>query len=519
MITASLSSGWIEGHGHRRPQPADLRRGGHGAGPRPPHHRDRPGRPLPAPRHSRRHLSAARPGPRLRRLAARVRPGRAVARHALRRPAAACGRAGDGAAAARSWPPASACRRPPPRPSTARCRPACCRPRSAEAAEAVPHDHSSAAWRLRHAKRSVLRETTSRIDDVSQLDDEDLWRSTAAPRRRSPAWTRRRRPIGRLGGAERRAHRPRPAAHGGRLRPAVRGVHDRRHAGRASPSSTSPGRSARARRGASKRRLRAAASPRGSSAAPTPPSSPMRTASRCTARTAGSDRRRRAASASSASRTTPQRRRRAGRRSLDDRPARDARRRRPLRALRLPARSRAVQPDDHRVAVAGGADLGARHRDARDERARRRGVRPAGLRLAVPAAAAHLLGDGRRARRSKARRRGTSASRSSRTSPRSGSRSRTSARTSTASSATVFDPNLAKGQRRADLSHYGVASVGDFAASGWGVGVSRPVGTHLRGGVEYRTVRRRLADRRRRSTRSGSSRRRPCGRRASGCTT
>jgi hypothetical protein len=46
-----------------------------------------------------------------------------------------------------------------------------------ESADAVPHDHSSAAWRLRHAKRSVLRETTSRIDDVSQLDDEDLWRS------------------------------------------------------------------------------------------------------------------------------------------------------------------------------------------------------------------------------------------------------------------------------------------------------------------------------------------------------
>lgn len=52
---------------------------------------------------------------------------------------------------------------------------------------------------------------------------------------------------------------------------------------------------------------------------------------------------------------------------------------------------------------------------------------------------------------------------------------------------TIFDPGLAKGQRRADLSHYGVASVGDFAASGWGVGVSRPMGTHLRGGVEYRT--------------------------------
>jgi hypothetical protein len=53
--------------------------------------------------------------------------------------------------------------------------------------------------------------------------------------------------------------------------------------------------------------------------------------------------------------------------------------------------------------------------------------------------------------------------------------------------ATVFDPNLAKGQRRADLSHYAVASVGDFTASGWGVGISRPVGTHLRGGLEYRT--------------------------------
>jgi hypothetical protein len=53
--------------------------------------------------------------------------------------------------------------------------------------------------------------------------------------------------------------------------------------------------------------------------------------------------------------------------------------------------------------------------------------------------------------------------------------------------ATVFDPDLAKGQRRADLSHYGVASVGDFAAQGWGVGLSRPLGTHLRGGVEYRT--------------------------------
>jgi hypothetical protein len=53
--------------------------------------------------------------------------------------------------------------------------------------------------------------------------------------------------------------------------------------------------------------------------------------------------------------------------------------------------------------------------------------------------------------------------------------------------ATVFDPNLARGRRRADLGHYAVASVGDLAASGWGVGVSRPVGSNVRGALEYRT--------------------------------
>ena len=54
--------------------------------------------------------------------------------------------------------------------------------------------------------------------------------------------------------------------------------------------------------------------------------------------------------------------------------------------------------------------------------------------------------------------------------------------------ATVFDPMLAKGRRRADLGHYGVASVGSFEASGWSVGISRPVGAHLRGGLEYRVA-------------------------------
>jgi hypothetical protein len=52
--------------------------------------------------------------------------------------------------------------------------------------------------------------------------------------------------------------------------------------------------------------------------------------------------------------------------------------------------------------------------------------------------------------------------------------------------ATIFDPSLAKGQRRADLGHYAVASVGDLAASGWGVGVSRPMGSNVRGELEYR---------------------------------
>ena len=47
-----------------------------------------------AARHPGRHLPAARPGPRLRRVAPRVRPGGAVARHALRRPAAPRGDGG-----------------------------------------------------------------------------------------------------------------------------------------------------------------------------------------------------------------------------------------------------------------------------------------------------------------------------------------------------------------------------------------------------------------------------------------
>ncbi|HEY8549893.1 MAG TPA: TonB-dependent receptor [Vicinamibacterales bacterium] len=56
-----------------------------------------------------------------------------------------------------------------------------------DAVEDVAHDHSPAAWRLRHVKRSVLRETTSRWSDGLQLDDE-LWDDR--PRFDVREWTR-----------------------------------------------------------------------------------------------------------------------------------------------------------------------------------------------------------------------------------------------------------------------------------------------------------------------------------------
>jgi outer membrane receptor protein involved in Fe transport len=42
-----------------------------------------------------------------------------------------------------------------------------------------------------------------------------------------------------------------------------------------------------------------------------------------------------------------------------------------------------------------------------------------------------------------------------------------------------------EGQPRADLGHYMVANAGDVASYGWGVGLSRPVASRLRGGVSY----------------------------------
>lgn len=47
-------------------------------------------------------------------------------------------------------------------------------PASPEPAEVEPHDHSAAAWRLRHLKRSVLRETTHGLSDPNLVEGEVL---------------------------------------------------------------------------------------------------------------------------------------------------------------------------------------------------------------------------------------------------------------------------------------------------------------------------------------------------------
>jgi hypothetical protein len=50
---------------------------------------------------------------------------------------------------------------------------------------------------------------------------------------------------------------------------------------------------------------------------------------------------------------------------------------------------------------------------------------------------------------------------------------------------TVFGLEQPDGKARPDLSHYSVANGGGFTASGWGVSVSRPVGSRIRGSIEY----------------------------------
>ena len=221
---------------------------------------------------------------------------------------------------------------------------------------------------------------------------------------------------------------------------------------------------------------------RGSSAARTRPSSPIGTASRCTAPTAGSARRRRAASASTASRTTPA----------------------------APAASQVV--DHWTIGPRAMLDVGGRYerydylRDpglfspaitASLSPAARTWVRVTAAReMSAPGAEEFVpqAYGSLRCRRSARSRRWSPARRSGQETRHVGISLEQDSRRSW--SAHALPPERrrparhgvrsepGRGQRRADLSHYGVASVGDFAASGWGVGVSRPVGTHLRGGLD-----------------------------------
>jgi hypothetical protein len=53
---------------------------------------------------------------------------------------------------------------------------------------------------------------------------------------------------------------------------------------------------------------------------------------------------------------------------------------------------------------------------------------------------------------------------------------------------TIFDPRVVNQGQPVDLGHYGVTHGGNFEAQGWGVSLSRPVGSFLRGSLEYRSV-------------------------------
>jgi len=54
---------------------------------------------------------------------------------------------------------------------------------------------------------------------------------------------------------------------------------------------------------------------------------------------------------------------------------------------------------------------------------------------------------------------------------------------------TAFGLETPDGRPRADLGHYSVANGGSFGATGWCVSVARPLGTRVRGGVEYSVAR------------------------------
>ncbi len=355
----------------------------------------------------------------------------------------------------------------------------------AEAADAVPHDHSTAAWRLRHAKRSVLRETTSRIDDVSQLDDEDLWRSLARLDTLA-GWT--------AGVGRSAASAVLNGALTGRVQLLTAGAFDQPFeafttddmpagiafvhlAGPLSTRTTWSVEAATARGGVTSWFVG------GTYATVVADSHGVEVHS--------SYSRQRSAAASGVS----------------------------VFGLEDDGRSAGgVQVVDHwTISPRAMLDVGGRYE-------RYDYLRDPGL--FSPMITASLSPAARTWVRVTAAREMSAPGAEEFVPQAYGSLSLPPQRTFSAmvaglplegqetrhlgialeqdiatfrvavthfrqnvdgQLATVFDPNLAKGQRRADLSHYGVASVGDFAASGWGVGVSRPVGTHLRGGLEYRT--------------------------------
>ena len=166
-------------------------------------------------------------------------------------------------------------------------------------------------------------------------------------------------------------------------------------------------------------------------------------------------------------------------------PARAGHLRRPLRALRLPAQPGALQPHDHGVAVARGSHLGARHRGAADD------ARPAPRNSCRRRTAAWRCRRSARSRRSSpARRFGRERTRHVGLALERDVASflfgvRHFRQHVDDQLVTVFGLETPDGRTRADLGHYSVANGGNFSAAGWGFSVSRPMGSRVRGSVEY----------------------------------
>ena len=380
----------------------------------------------------------------------------------LRRAAAPVMAPGDRRAC---WRPASACRRPPAD-AVDGVLPAARRRSSRPSA---PRRCRTITRRRRGAcgtpSARCCARPRSRIDDVSQLDDEDLWRSIA--RLDDVAgWT--------LGVGRSAASALLNGALTGRVQLLTAGafdqpfeaLHDRRHAGghRLRP----PRRAAQhahelERRGRDRARRRHLVVRRRHLRHRR---RRLRTASRCTARTAGSARRRPAASASCGLEDDAPQRRRRRRSSIAGRISPRAHARRTADATSttttcaIPACS--ARRSRHRCRRRIGPGSASPRRSEMSAPGAEEFVPQAYGSLSLPpqrtfsplVAGAPLEAPGDAASRRRARAGHRHASASALTHFR---------QHVDGQLATVFDPSLAKGQRRADLSHYGVASVGNFA--------------------------------------------------------